>query len=93
MKWWFPKFHHYYLGLMLLIVSFIILATGHNTIAIILFLIGEIAVLDDFYQHFRQNHEPNYHSPLHRLYELIYSKCEWIHKLNKFFNRMFGGRN
>ena len=90
-KEWFPGVHHLYLGLILILIAFFILATGHNTIAIILFLCGLIAVIDDFYQHFRQNSQPSYHSPLHRLYGKIY-KYKIIQWLNRLADKLFGAR-
>ena len=90
LKDWFLGIHHLYLGLIFVLIAFLILATGHNIIAVILFIFGLIAVIDDFYQHLRQNYDPKYHSPLHRLYGHIYSRSKIIRKLNKWTDKLFG---
>ena len=85
-------FHHFYIGMFLILVSFIlrIKRWGQRVVVIVLFLLGYIISVDDFYQHIRQQIEPEYHSPLHRLYGEVYSRSKLIRKLNKAADKVFG---
>ncbi len=85
----YKGWHHFYLGLLLELVSFYLLFHVVVWVGCVVFLIGLIMILDDFYQHWRQESDINYHSPLHRLYA-NFKKPTWMAKLNVFIDRIFG---
>ena len=91
-QFWFPLFHHYYIGWFLLIVAFILLGYSFVTMSLIVFMIGLLVLIDDYVQHFIQTtRDPKYHSPLHRLYGMIY-KYRIIQWLNRLADKLFGAR-
>jgi len=86
----FRGFHHYYLGLLLLLIGFFLLWLLSTWIALIISLVGGYICGDDFYQHARQRSDIVYRSPLHRLYGYLYMKFSFIRRLNKLIDRVFG---
>ena len=74
--------HHGYYGLVLLGLAYIFSSWW-------LYGIGALLLIDDAYQHLRQEHDPDYHSPIHQLYVELLWRFEFIRKLNRFFDRLF----
>lgn len=87
----FKGVHHSYLGLFLSLIGFWCIWVS-LWIAIPLMGIGQWLFYDDVYQHIRKQKEPDYHSPVHRLFGLIY-KWSWVRKVTKFFDWLFGKRD
>ena len=85
----FKGIHHFYIGLVLLLIGFILIWKV-LWLAIFLLIVGLILIIDDAYQHIIQRWKPEYLSPLHKVYGKIYRKYKWIRKLNKFFDKLFG---
>lgn len=90
MEKWFKGWHHYYLGIILLILGFIIMGCGWYRTGISIIISGLITIVDDAIQHFKQRKNPEYHSPLHKLYGFIYSGSKFIRWLNKQADKLFG---
>ncbi len=91
MEKWFKGFHHFYLGIFLLIAGFVLMGLyGWYWTGGFIALCGVGAVVDDLMQHFKQRKNPEYHSPLHRLYGKIYSKFAFIRWLNKIADKILG---
>ena len=89
-QWWLPNFHHYYLGLFGFIVAFLLLGYNYVTGSIVVFILSFIVLIDDYIQHFIQTtRNPKYHSPLHRLYGIIYSRSKIIRWLNRQIDKLF----
>ena len=85
----FKGFHHFYLGLMLVIIAFVMIWI-YWYFAVLLFFAGTVLLLDDFYQHVRQQIDPDYCSPLHRWYaKYLWQKYAWIRKLNEWIDELF----
>jgi len=85
----YKGWHHFYIGLVLLLVGFYCLFRTVEWVAISISLLGLYIALDDFYQHWRQNYEIDYRSPLHRLYVSM-NKPDWLIWLNGLLDRVFG---
>lgn len=88
-------FHHFYLGIILLIIAFLLLFTKVNdALVIVTAIAATILCVDDFFQHWKQYRtstpDPNYKSPLHRLYIYFLYNVSIIRKLNDFFDKLFG---
>jgi len=85
----FKGFHHFYLGVMLIILAFLLVWINWF-LAIILFFVGIVLIVDDFYQHVRQQVDPDYQSPLHRWYvKYLWEKYAWIRRLNEWIDELF----
>ena len=69
--------HHLYAGILLMALAFWI---GGNLGGMI-FLIGLYLAIDDLYQHWRQVKQPDYQSPIHRLFVWL-----WDRTFGKFIN-------
>lgn len=81
--------HHAYLGLFLALIGFV-LVWVLPMLAFVLTVCGLAVFADDFYQHFLQRKEPEYQSPLHRIYCKYLWPIKWVQKLTMFFDRLFG---
>ena len=95
-RFWFPFFHHLYLGILFIIIGFIIMAIENISpiIGFVIIILGIIMVIDDAFQHLIQSCcDDEYHSPLHRYYDWIYSRSKIIRELNKWADKLFGARN
>ena len=84
--------HHGYLGIILMLSSFIL--TLPLFWSILIFTIGIYLLIDDIYQHHRQviEFDPCYHSPVHRFiydYLKLYDRA-WFRALNKLADWLFG---
>ena len=90
MERWFAGFHHFYLGIALAVVGFILMGASWYYVGLFTILTGLLVIIDDVWQHFKQRVDPDYHSPLHRLYEAIYSKFAFIRWLNKIADKLLG---
>ena len=87
---WFSHFHHYYIGLFLLMIAFILLGYSFIITSLIVFILGLWILIDDYWQHFIQTtRDKNYHSLLHKLYGYIYSRSKLIRWLNEMADRLF----
>lgn len=87
-------FHHYYIGILMLIISFIILISiGSPTLSATLFWLGLIVIADDYFQHWRQKTDPYYRSPINMLYGATLYKVAFIRSVNAWFDRLFGRNN
>ena len=83
--------HHFYIGLILGLIGFLLIFTPCPAwIVWTLIGLGLILMLDDAYQHLRQRKEPEYHSPIHRLYGWFYSRIGFLRKLNRIIDKLFG---
>jgi hypothetical protein len=82
-------FHHYYIGLVLLLLGFW-LVWKSLFISYILCVSGLTIIIDDYFQHVCGKTNPKYKSPLHRLYGWFYSRSSFIRKLNYLFDKVFG---
>jgi len=88
-KKYYIGWHHFYMGLAIVVIGFYCLFHTYDWIAVIVTLLGLYIMSDDFYQHWRQNYDIGYHSPLHNFYAGI-KKPGWLIWLNRQFDRMFG---
>ena len=86
----FPGIHHFYLGIVILLLGFYGLFYWNPNILLIVIIIGLIIIADDIYQHYRQLYDINYHSPLHKLYVNTFGKLKIIRIINQFFDKIFG---
>ena len=86
---YYKGWHHFYLGIIILLVGFYLLFHTQPWVAIVVALLGLYIACDDFYQHWRQNHQIDYHSPLHVLYSRM-KKPAFIVKLNEFIDKILG---
>lgn len=84
----FKGVHHAYLGLFLSILGFLFIWV-YLWVAIPLILIGQWLFLDDVVQHIVKRFKPEYKSPAHRLFGLIYN-WNWVRKTTAFFDGLFG---
>lgn len=75
------EFHHSYLGPPLVIV-------GWWTSPWVMF-VGVVLTADDTYQHWRQTWcaEPEYRSPLHRLFGATLWRLRWVRDLSKWLDQ------
>ena len=85
----YKGWHHYYLGLIIMVVGFYLLFHVQAWVAILLAILGLYIACDDFYQHWRQNHQVGYHSPLHMLYVRI-KKPLWLIWVNDKIDSILG---
>lgn len=97
--------HHYYLGIFSVVVGLteaivgfallmfaqvpvwvpnVIVSIGIGTI-----LIGLIEMVDDYIQHERQIEDPDYRSPLNRLYTRTIWRIGFVKKFNIWFDNFF----
>ena len=91
LRWEPRQAHHMYWGAILVILGIVspICMDIPPICVVLLCVIGVALVLDDIYQHWRQVKEPEYHSPVHRLYVkylrggLIIKLEKWIDGLGK----------
>ena len=81
-------FHHFYIGIVILLIWFYMLTYKENNIVSLLIL-SSIIIIDDILQHIRQLKQPKYRSPLNRLYGKYLYKISIIKKLNIIFDRIF----
>lgn len=83
--------HHFYLGVLFLLVAFVLLVfVGHKTEGDLFFMIGLVIVIDDYYQHRRQLVEPSYRSPLNRLFVATLWRIGFVRRLTGIVDRIFG---
>ena len=85
-------FHHYYLGCAVLLGDFYLIWSRWSPTWLNwgLFWLAWIIITDDFYQHMRQQKKPEYLSPLHRMYGLLYRHRGFIRWLNRLADKIFG---
>ncbi len=84
----FPGVHHFYLGMALALVAFFLIWLN-TPFACLLFFLSLWLMGDDFYQHVRIRTEPNYRSPLHRWFHVIY-RLRLVRAITRFFDRLLG---
>jgi len=85
----FKGWHHFYLGLILCAIGFPLIWMT-PVLAGCLILMGLICIIDDAYQHIRQQWEPEYLSPLHQFYSKYLWPMKWVQKLNKLADKLMG---
>jgi 4-hydroxybenzoate polyprenyltransferase len=90
MENWFKGYHHFYTGIILAIAGFVLMGNGWYWTGLFVIAVGIIVILDDVWQHFRQKNNPEYHSPLHRLYVYIWKKSAFIRWLNRIADKILG---
>ncbi len=90
MERWFAGFHHFYLGIALAVVGFTLMGAGWYWVGLFTILTGLLVIVDGAWQHFKQRSDPEYRSPLHKLYGVIYSKFAFIRWLNKIADKALG---
>ncbi len=84
-------FHHGYLGLLILYIGFVMIwFADHWFCPVLTGTAGLFIFIDDFYQHIKGRSHPDYKSPLHRLYGLVYCRVKWLRRLNAFVDSIFG---
>ena len=74
--------HHFYLGVILIVSSVVPFVYGNGLLTVILITLGGCTMLDDLGQHWM-----GWRTPLARLSSYLYPKFTEIYK---FFDRMFG---
>jgi len=84
----FKGVHHFYLGLFLDLIGFLFIWVT-LWVAITLLIIAQWLVIDDTWQHIRKRSNPEYESPVHRLFKLIY-KWNWVQKTTEWFDKLLG---
>jgi hypothetical protein len=98
-------FHHFYLGIITIVIGQIFVLIGFsmlisdkyeiwacNVFAItgyILCVVGLVEEIDDWRQHKIQKTNPDYRSPLHRLYAKTLWRIKWVQSINAFMDRIF----
>lgn len=80
-------FHHAYIGEAIEIAAFVLLILGFLWWGVGLMVLGKYIQYDDYYQHYRQETEPDYHSPLHRFYGEYLWEITWIQQLNTWADK------
>lgn len=79
----FRQWHHGYLGILLILVSFWF---GGNLMRIL----GGIFILDDGLEHFIQwRTQTEWQSPLRRLYGIFYRRWAWLRAVNAWLDQRF----
>ena len=87
----FKGVHHMYLGLFIELVGFFFIWIT-LWVAIPLLVAGQWLIWDDTYQHVRKRWEPEYRSPVHRLFGRVY-KFWIIKKITGFFDGILGRKS
>ena len=82
-------FHHFYIGMILILLWFIILIYRESNFTLML-IAGLTIAIDDAVQHYKQLKDPKYRSLLHKLYGKTLYKLGFIRKLNALFDKVFG---
>lgn len=82
------EIHHFYWGLILTVIGFVLLF-ALPICGLILCIIGLILIIDDIIQHYIQQKKPEYRSIIHRIYVSTLYKLEWIQKLNAWADNLF----
>ena len=72
-------------------LAWVLVFLGHFWSGIALHIAGQALRDDDFYQHTRQLADPDYHSPLHKLYGRTLYRWEPIRKLNEAADEIIKG--
>ena len=87
-------FHHFYLGLLILGLAFLLTfeAWFPDITLLILYIAGLWIILDDIYKHFIHRVDPFYRSPLHRLGVYFIRQWAWAGRLLKYLDKLFGRR-
>lgn len=96
-------FHHAYLGLIILLISFVMVefTNASDAWCSVVLVLGSWVFADDYYQHYKGRTVPTYRSPMHRAYTAFIAWCfvskhftwlgKFIVKLNRFVDKLFGG--
>lgn len=77
----------------ILFLTILLTAISSGNWPIITFVVlGILTYVDDYYQHFRQWEEPEYHSPLHVfVYQTLkINKIQWIKDFTNWVDKLFG---
>ena len=74
------EWHHGYLGLGLVILALVLSS-------VVVMGIGTVLLLDDAWQHHRQQTVSEYLSPLHRLYLVLYTRWPWLRKVGEWLDK------
>jgi vacuolar-type H+-ATPase subunit I/STV1 len=80
------EMHHGYAGWLVALLGRLL----GGWVGFVLFALGVVAWADDTYQHWRQLHEPDYRSPLHRGYGWLYARLAWMRALNAWLDHLLG---
>jgi len=82
--------HHFYWGLLLILIAFILIFVECIPLLIIYigFGLGVILMVDDAIQHIKQRKDRTYHSPIHQFYGKYLWPIPWIQKLNKWVDNL-----
>ena len=75
--------HHGYYGLILIGLSYLFSSW-------LLYGIGAVLLIDDTYQHIRQEYDEDYYSPIHRIYIELLWRFEFIRELNRKLDKLMG---
>jgi len=85
--------HHFWYGIILMVVGFI-LVFNYAMAGFSLGVLGFIIAMDDMWQHFRQHWDEEYHSPLHRFYiTYVYNRFQFIRTVNTWLDNIFSRRS
>lgn len=80
----FRQWHHGYLGILLILLSFLV---G----GLLMRSLGAILILDDALEHTVQAlTKTDWQSPLRRLYGVFYRRWAWLRAMNAWLDRRFG---
>jgi hypothetical protein len=77
------EWHHYYLGILLCIVSVFVFTSGRPVGALIVFTLGGLIAIDDLIQE-----GFNVRTPLARLSHWLY-QFEWARAIYEWFDNLF----
>lgn len=88
-----PGFHHYYAGLVLMLIGFICSVRFNSLWYHLITVFGFYVSADDYYQDaIRRKKDPAYHSPLHRFYgATLYKWSALVRWVNYLVDKLFGG--
>jgi len=89
--------HHFYLGIVLTLLGFMLLWAPRNWMAvagIVICVMGLIIMADDIFQHAMERfYMAGYDSPLKKVYLACGQVCPLIGKITVFFDNLFRGKN
>lgn len=84
-------FHHFYIGLALILIGFLLLIFKRKrNLALVFVILGLYICGDDFYQHVMQLTDPAYRSPLNKLYRSTLGQIGFVAWLNVLIDKIFG---
>jgi hypothetical protein len=84
--------HHFWIGILMLISAFYGVFHGWSIYLIwVVVIFGGWLIIDEICQHVKQQSDPEYRSPVNRLYTKTLWKIPLIRAINIWFDKLFGG--